>query len=238
MNKFTGKPASPGIAVGSVIYIPGKEPEEKRSIAVPDAEIQRYMGAVEQAIKELEELELHSAEPLGKGNAALFSVHRMMLEDDEFREKVRTIIQDNRLCAEYAIDQAAANISAIFSEMDDAYMKARAADVLDISDRLIRILSGRQSSFVLSDAPAIYAAADFFPSQVASFRQDSVLAIICADGSQTSHAAIFARALRIPAVFEIGSDLADLASHTVIVDGTTGILIADPDTETITLYQS
>ncbi len=238
MNKFTGKPASPGIAIGHVIFIPSKRPELKRSITAPDAEVERYLDAVDQAMKELEELELHSTEPLGKENAALFSVHKMMLEDDEFRENVLTVIQNDRLCAEYAIDQASANIAAIFSEMDDEYMKARAADILDISDRLIRILSGRQSSPALSDTPAIYAAADFFPSQVASFRHDSVLGIICTGGSQTSHAAIFARALRIPAVFEIGSDLADLAGHTVIVDGTTGILIADPDTETLTQYQS
>lgn len=238
MIKFTGKPASPGIATGAVVYFSAKKPEQKRGIAVPDTEVQRYLAAVKQAVKELEELELHAAEPLGKENAALFSVHKMMLEDDEFRENVLTIIQNDRLCAEYAIDQASANIAAIFSEMDDEYMKARAADILDISDRLIRILSGRQSSPLLSDAPAIYAAADFFPSQVASFSHDAVLAIICESGSQTSHAAIFARALKIPAVFEIGSNLADLAGRTMIVDGTAGILIADPDAQTIAQYQS
>ncbi len=238
MYTIVGKAVSPGIAIGRIVYFSQRKlTVERRSVADADIEVERFKLAVSQAGKELVDLAQRTEKELGKENAMLFEVHQMMLEDADYQDAVISIIRTEQVCAEYAVDQTAKQFSELFSHMDDDYMKARAADVQDVSNRVLRILSGDEISPSAPNTPSIYAAMDFSPSETAGFEPGKVLAMVCEAGSENSHTAIFARTMGIPAVIGLDNGLKDMNGHTVIVDGATGKIIVDPDEETLILYR-
>lgn len=238
MNTIEGKAAGPGIAIGRIVYV-NQQNQAMKNTPVDDEEIeiQRFLLAAHQAGKELGNLAQQTEKELGSENARLFEVHQMMLEDEDYQDNILTIIRSEKVCAEYAVEQTAKQLADTFSQMDDDYMKARAADIRDVSNRLLRILSGDEPTRFLQDTPAIYAAMDFLPSETAGFKPGKVLAMLCEEGSENSHAAIFARTMGIPAVIGLGSGLKNIEGRTIIADGHTGIIIVDPDEKTLAFYR-
>ena len=171
---------------------------------------------------------------LGEEQSLLFKIHQMMLEDLDYRETVTGLIRSEKVCAEYAVDQAAAQFSAMFTQMDDSYMRERAADVLDVSRRVLRLLTGREDDALMEAEPAIIAADDLAPSETARLDRERVLAFITAKGSASSHTAIFARTMGIPAVVGLGDSLLEAyGGREVFVDGTSGEVYVEPDAETV-----
>ena len=173
----------------------------------PGREIARFDAARERAIAQLAALEEETQERLGQEQALLFQIHQMMLEDLDYRESVTGIISGQLMNAEYAVDQTAAQFSQIFAQMDDAYMQQRASDVLDVSRRLISVLMGREEAGWAGDEPVILAADDLVPSETARLDRQRVLAFVTAQGTGSSHTAIFARTMGIPAVVGLGDAL-------------------------------
>lgn len=239
METLIGKAASPGIAIGSLLWAAHETISvEKRTVSDPEAEVQRFVDAQSKALLLLSELGEKAKVTLGEENALLFEIHQMMLTDGDFEDSIRSIIRTNQVCAEYAVNQTAENFAAAFSAMDDDYMKARAADVKDISKRLLEILSGQEDTEITSEAPCIYAAEDFTPSETARFARGRVLAMITEAGAKTGHTAIFARTMDLPAVMGLGPGLSRLNGRTVIVDGTAGLVLVDPDREKLVEYET
>lgn len=205
----------------------------KRQISDPEGEIARFDAARERAIAQLAALEEETQERLGQEQALLFQIHQMMLEDLDYRESVTGIISGQLMNAEYAVDQTAAQFSQIFAQMDDAYMQQRASDVLDVSRRLISVLMGREEAGWAGDEPVILAADDLVPSETARLDRQRVLAFVTAQGTGSSHTAIFARTMGIPAVVGLGDALLpDYDGREVYVDGAAGEVYIDPDPET------
>ena len=219
---------------GGKLYVLHRQTETpKRQISDPEGEIARFDAARERAIAQLAALEEETQERLGQEQALLFQIHQMMLEDLDYRESVTGIISGQLMNAEYAVDQTAAQFSQIFAQMDDAYMQQRASDVLDVSRRLISVLMGREEAGWAGDEPVILAADDLVPSETARLDRQRVLAFVTAQGTGSSHTAIFARTMGIPAVVGLGDALLpDYDGREVYVDGAAGEVYIDPDPET------
>ena len=175
---------------------------------------------------------------VGEADAAIFEVHQMMMEDQDYTESVENIIRTQEINAEYAIGTTADNFSSMFLAMDDEYMRGRAADVKDISDRLVRILSGAGKDNELADDRYIIAADDLAPSETVQLDKSKVMGFILQQGSSSSHTAILARSMGIPAVIGLGAGLTEEADgKTAIVDGASGEVIIDPDEEILEKYR-
>ena len=169
---------------------------------------------------------------VGDANAAIFEVHQMMLEDEDYNESVENIIHSQMVNAEYAVASTADNFAQMFEAMDDDYMRGRAADVRDISERVITVLAGGAGSGLDSDEPVIIAADDLAPSETVQLDKDKVLSFVTAHGSENSHTAILARTMGIPALIGTGIDLDEAVDGKLgIVDGTNGVVYVDPDAE-------
>ena len=239
MNKYTGKSVFGGIAIGKImVYEKGEHQVKRVKITDAEAEKNRYYEAVETAFKQLGELHDKALREVGEANAAIFEIHQMMLEDDDYKESVEHIIESQMVNAEYAIAQTGDNFSQMFAAMDDEYMRGRAADVKDITERLLGILSGNTGSGVDADGPVIMVAEDLAPSETVQMDKSKILSFVTQNGSVNSHTAILARTMGIPAL--IGSDIVideSLNGKLGIVDGTNGVVYIEPDDATLSAMQ-
>ena len=239
MNKYTGKSVFGGIAIGKImVYEKGEHQVKRVKITDAEAEKNRYYEAVETAFKQLGELHDKALREVGEANAAIFEIHQMMLEDDDYKESVEHIIESQMVNAEYAIAQTGDNFSQMFAAMDDEYMRGRAADVKDITERLLGILSGNTGSGVDADGPVIMVAEDLAPSETVQMDKSKILSFVTQKGSVNSHTAILARTMGIPAL--IGSDIVideSLNGKLGIVDGTNGVVYIEPDEATLSAMQ-
>jgi len=239
MNKYTGKSVFGGIAIGKImVYEKGEHQVKRVKITDAEAEKNRYYEAVERAFKQLGELHDKALREVGEANAAIFEIHQMMLEDDDYKESVEHIIESQMVNAEYAIAQTGDNFSQMFAAMDDEYMRGRAADVKDITERLLGILSGNTGSGVDVDEPVIMVAEDLAPSETVQMDKSKILSFVTQKGSVNSHTAILARTMGIPAL--IGSDIVideSLNGKLGVVDGTNGVVYIEPDEATLSAMQ-
>ena len=199
-----------------------------------EKEVERYHEATATAIQQLQELYDKALREVGEANAAIFEIHQMMLEDDDYAESIENMIQMQKVNAEYAVAQTADNFARMFSLMDDDYMKERAADVKDISERLLTVLQGEESQGVESQEPSIIVADDLAPSETVQLDKDKVLSFVTVHGSLNSHSAILARTMGIPALVGTKLPVDDTVNGKLgIVDGTNGIIYVDPDEVTL-----
>lgn len=235
MKKFTGKGVYGAIAMGKISVFQKQDTLIQRtSVKDTEAEKARVEAAKAAAAEQLQAIYEKALKEVGETNAQIFEIHMMMLEDDDYNESIQNIIDTQKVNAEYAVSITADNFAEMFSAMDDAYMQARAADVRDISDRIIANLTGNVAVQEDSGEKHIICADDLAPSETVSLDKDKVLAFVTAHGSSNSHTAILARNMNIPAVIGVGSDfLKEVQDGTeAIVDGFTGGIFVEPDEET------
>lgn len=235
--KMEGKSVFGGVAMGRLsIYKKNDQLVKRTKITDTDAEIQRYNEATEKAKRQLAALYEKASKEVGESSAAIFEVHQMMLDDLDYQESVVNMIQTQNVNAEYAVAVTGDNFSEIFAAMDDEYMKARAADVKDISNRVISVLQGIEDDGFDSSEPVILVAEDLAPSETVQLDKSFLLSFVTRYGSTNSHTAILARTMNIPAL--IGVDYSeDIDGHFGIVDGFEGVLYVDPDEEIIEQYK-
>lgn len=235
MKKFQGKGVYGAVAVGKISLFKKADAEVKRVHVVDtDNEKTRFEQAKSLAVEQLQEIYDKALKEVGEANAAIFEIHQMMLDDEDYNDSINNIIDSQSVNAEYAVAITADNFADMFSAMDDAYMNARAADVRDISNRLINILSGSVSIESESDEKIIICASDLAPSETVALDKDKVLAFVTAHGSSNSHTAILARNMNIPAIIGAGDEFLNEIKDggEAIVDGYTGEIFVDPDDET------
>ena len=233
MQIYKGKSVFGGIAIGKIsVYKKDEQLVKRVKIEDADAEMERYTDARNIAAAQLQKLYDKALKEVGEANAAIFEVHQMMLEDEDYNESVENIIHSQMVNAEYAVASTADNFAQMFEAMDDDYMRGRAADVRDISERVITVLAGGAGSGLDSDEPVIIAADDLAPSETVQLDKDKVLSFVTAHGSENSHTAILARTMGIPALIGTGIDLNETVDGKLgIVDGTNGVVYVDPDAE-------
>lgn len=235
MRIYKGKSVCGGTAIGRVcVYRKGEQQVRRVKVEDTQKEKDRYHRASRIAVEQLAELYEKAFKEVGERNAAVFEVHRMMLEDDDFMEAVENIIDLQGVNAEYAVAVTGKNFAQMFAAMDDEYMEGRAADVKDISERLLAILSGRGANGIRSEEPVIVLADDLAPSETVQMDKDKVLSFVTVHGSLNSHTAILARTMGIPAL--VGTDIPldeTVDGKTAIVDGANGCIYVDPDEDTV-----
>lgn len=236
MKIIKGKGVSNGIAIGT-IHFSGEDQVKVRRISTDNSELEisRFESARKLAVSQLKELFNKAVKEVGESNAQIFSIHQMMLEDMDYLDSVRNIISTQKVNAEYAVAVTSDNFAAMFSDMDDEYMKARSADVMDISDRIIRNLSDRNTDNSLSSGKdLIICADDLTPSETVQMDKSSVIAFVTRKGSANSHTAILARTMAIPAIIGAGSPLEEsLEGSFAIINAFTGEIFIDPDEATL-----
>ena len=237
MDTYTGKSIFKKIAIGKILfYQKGEQTIKRTHIEEVDAELKRYEKARAAAIEQLDALHEKALKEVGEANAAVFEVHAMMLEDDDYVDSIVNIIESQQVNAEFAVATTGDNFSKMFANMDDDYFKARAADVKDISERLINILSGKEGDQVIGDQPVIVVADDLAPSETVQMDKKKLLGFVTKYGSANSHTAILARTMNIPAL--IGVDIQEeWNGKLAVVDGYEGILYLEPDGETLARLQ-
>lgn len=235
MEVYQGKSVFGGIAIGRISVHKKDEQQVKRvKIENPELEIERYRQAKQTAMEQLRGLYQKALKEVGEANAAIFEIHQMMLEDDDYNESVENIIRMQQVNAEYAVASTGDNFSQMFASMDDDYMKARSADVKDISERVLRVLSGKTQGSVAGEEPVIIVADDLAPSETVQLNKDLVLSFVTVHGSVNSHTAILARTMSIPALIGTNIPLTEeIDGRMGIVDGRDGCIYVDPDEETL-----
>lgn len=235
MQIYNGKSVFGGIAIGKISVYQKKEQQVKRvKIDDPEQEMARYEKAKAEGIKQLQGLYDKALREVGEANAAIFEVHQMMMEDEGYNESVENIIRSQGVNAEYAVATTGDNYAQMFSAMDDDYMRERAADVRDISERLLTILNGEETGAVDADEPKIIVAEDLAPSETVQLDKDKVLSFVTVKGSLNSHTAILARTMAIPALVNTSVSLeSEMDGRLGIVDGANGIFYVDPDEATL-----
>lgn len=233
MEQFSGKSIFKGIAIGRVLFYSKNQQQVKREkIEDVEGEVARYEKARETAVEQLGALHDKALAEVGETNAMIFEVHAMMLEDDDYNDSVYNMIRNDKVNAEYAVAVTGDNFSVMFAEMEDEYFKARAADVKDISERVICALQGRSSDGSLGEEPVIVVAEDLAPSETVQMDKSKLLAFVTRLGSSNSHTAILARTMNIPAL--IGVEISEKWNGKMaVVDGRDGTLYVDPDMETL-----
>ena len=234
MQVYHGKSVFGGIAIGKISVFSKKEHRIVRvKISDIDAELARFEVAKQTVLTQLAALYEKACREVGEANAAIFEVHQMMLEDDDFIDSVKNIITTQQVNAEYAVGLTADNFANMFSAMDDEYMRGRAADVKDISERLISILKGSADGGLDAEEPVIVLAEDLAPSETVQMNKDKILSFVTVHGSVNSHTAILARTMGIPALVDTGLTLTeDMDGKESIVDGFDGVIYIEPDEET------
>ena len=235
MEVYQGKSVFGGIAIGRISVHKKDEQQVKRvRIEDPEQEILRYRQAKQTAMEQLKGLYQKALKEVGEANAAIFEIHQMMLEDDDYNESVENIIRMQQVNAEYAVASTGDNFAQMFSVMDDDYMRARSADVKDISERVLSVLGGRATGIAASGEPVIIVADDLAPSETVQLNKDLVLSFVTVHGSVNSHTAILARTMSIPALIGTAIPLTDDIDGKVgIVDGKNGCIYVDPDEDTL-----
>ncbi|MGN8888125.1 phosphoenolpyruvate--protein phosphotransferase [Blautia sp. HCP28S3_G10] len=243
MQRFQGKSVYKGIAMGPVVVLKKNDYQVKRTrIEDPDAEAKRVTEAVTKSQEQLGRLYDKAVKEVGEASAAIFEVHQMMIEDEDYLEAIQNMIQTEQVNAEYAVAVTGDNFAEMFAAMDDDYMKARSADIKDISERLVRNLSGQEDTDLSSIEPSVIVADDLSPSETVQMDKDKILAFVTVHGSTNSHTAILARMMNIPALIGVSMDLDEFhTGMTAVVDGFQGQVIFDPDedvkAETVTRMQ-
>lgn len=239
MDIVQGKSVFGGVAIGKILLLKNEEQQIKRvKISNKENEIHRYETARDEAIRQLGELYDKALVEVGETNAAIFEIHQMMLSDDDYNDSVVNIINSQSINAEYAVGVTSDIFSEMFSNMDDEYMKERAADVKDISERVINILMGKGSMENAWAEPVIIVANDLAPSQTVQLDKEKILAFVTVHGSVNSHTAILARTMGIPAL--IGTKLEkieEINGKTGIVDGINSSFIIEPDDDMMNKMQ-
>lgn len=235
MEVLKGKSVLQKIAIGRLYVFEKKESSWKKcSITDADAEMARFAAAKENAERQLELLYQEALKQVGEENAMIFDVHKIMLEDLDYLEAVENKIRTEMVNAEYAVTITGEEFAAVFSSMDDEYMKARAADVIDVSGRVVKILEGREEAGLHTKEPVIILAEDLSPSETIQMDKSKILAFVTKGGSANSHTAILARSLNIPSL--VNTDIRiDRAYHgkEAVVDGVSGMLFIEPDADTL-----
>lgn len=237
MVVLEGKSVFGGIAIGPIaVFDKGDDQVKRWSIEDVEAEKGRFEKAKEKAKTELAGLYEKALKEVGETNAMIFEVHQMMLDDLDYIESITNMIDTQKINAEFAVATTGDNFSQMFAAMEDAYMKERAADVRDISNRVIRILQGKESGGISGDEPVILVAEDLAPSETVQLDKSRVLSFVTKFGSTNSHTAILARTMNIPAL--IGVDYpSGLGGKMAVVDGFEGKIFVDPDEETLQRYE-
>ena len=234
MQCFQGKSVYKGIAMGPIVVLKKNDYQVKRiRIEDTEAEVKRMEEALKASQEQLQKLYDKAVREVGEASAAIFEVHQMMLEDEDYLEAIQNMIRTEQVNAEYAVAVTGDNFAEMFASMDDDYMKARSADIKDISERLVRNLSGQGDVDLSSIEPSIIVADDLSPSETVQMDKDKILAFVTVHGSTNSHTAILARMMNIPALIGVKMDLEAFQSGmTAVVDGFQGMVTFDPDEET------
>ena len=236
MQVYSGKSVFGGIAIGKISVYKKNEQQVKR-VRTEDTkgELARYEAAKAAAVEQLQELYQKALKEVGEANAAIFEIHQKMLYDGDYNESVENIIETQKVNAEYAVAVTGDNFAQMFRAMDDDYMRERAADVKDISERVLSILNGGQKGKVVTDEPVIIVADDLAPSETVQLEKDMVLSFVTVHGSVNSHTAILARTMAIPAL--IGTEELPLDDTVdgklAVVDGLNGKIYVEPDAQTL-----
>lgn len=235
MEIYNGKSVFGGIAIGRIsVYKKGEQQVKRNRITDVDAELSRFEDAKKTAIEQLQGLYNKALKEVGEANAAIFEVHQMMLDDGDYNESIANIIKSQEVNAEYAVASTGDNFSQMFAAMEDDYMRARAADIKDISERIISILSGKGDNAIGADEPAIIVADDLAPSETVQLDKDMVLSFVTVHGSLNSHTAILARTMAIPALVGTPLPLDESVDGKLgVVDGGAGVIYVDPDEKTL-----
>ena len=236
MQVYSAKSVFRGIAIGKISVYKKNEQQVKR-VRTEDTkgELARYEAAKAAAVEQLQELYQKALKEVGEANAAIFEIHQMMLDDGDYNESVENIIETQKVNAEYAVAVTGDNFAQMFRAMDDDYMRERAADVKDISERVLSVLNGGQKGKVVTDEPVIIVADDLAPSETVQLEKDMVLSFVTVHGSVNSHTAILARTMAIPAL--IGTEELPLDDTVdgklAVVDGLNGKIYVEPDAQTL-----
>ena len=239
MEQYQGKSVFGGVAIGRIhVFSKGQQQVKRIKVQDTEAEKKRYREAVQTAITELQGLYDKALKEVGEANAAIFEMHQMMLEDEDFTESVENIIDSQSVNAEYAVASTGDNFAQMFASMDDEYMRGRAADVKDISERLVSVLNGASRQQMDADEPVIVMAVDLAPSETVQMDKDKVLSFVTTQGSVNSHTAILARTTSIPALIGVDMPLdAELEGKFAIVDGDNGTVYIDPSEDVLAQMQ-
>lgn len=239
MLTFQGKSVINGVAIGKIfIYKRGEQQVKRVKVEDTKSELVRFRTAQQEAIKQLQDLYEASVKSIGEASAAIFEIHQMMLQDDGFVEAIENIIQTQSVNAEYAVAATSDNFYKMFSDMEDDYMRERAADVKDISERLLTVLNGKSAGMEKLSEPVIIAADDLAPSETVQLDKEKVLAFVTVHGSLNSHTAILAKTMNIPAL--IGTPIpldGTVDGKPAIIDGAKGILYVEPEEEILAQMQ-
>ncbi len=233
---YNGKGVYGAVAIGHISVYKRQDASVTRAeITDKDAELKRVEDAKAKATSQLQQIYDKALKEVGEENAQIFEVHMMMLEDDDYNESIVNIIETQSVNAEYAVSVTSDNFAEMFAAMDDSYFQARAADVRDISNRLIACLTDGNADSSFGDEKVIICADDLAPSETVSLDKDKVLAFVTAYGSSNSHTAILARNMNIPAIIGVGEEFLSSIKDGdfAIVDGFTGEVFVDPDSETL-----
>ncbi len=238
MITFTGKGAFGGYAMGQILFYNRIQTGIKaHTVDDPISELERFFAAQKTAIEQLGELYEKALLEVGRSSAMIFQIHQMMLEDVDYVGSITNMIQNQGQNAEYAVSVTAAKFANMFATMDDPYMRERSADVKDISQRLINVLTHNHDGVISFEKPVIIAANDLVPSEIMQLDKDKVLAFVTCHGSINSHTAILARIMNIPAVVNLGTDFTkEYDGREAIVDGYNGKLIISPNQEATAYY--
>lgn len=239
MKVFNGTAVFSGVAFGKIsIYKRNEQQIKREHVENTEGEVARFESAKSEAIHQLKGLYEKALKEVGEANAQIFEVHQMMLDDLDYVESITSIIKDQKVNAEYAVATTADNFANLFASMDDAYMKERAADVKDVSERVLNVLSGQNSASNTSSEATIVVADDLAPSETVQLDKDKVKAFVTLYGSTQSHTAILARTMNIPALINTNIGLSDeFDGKDAIVDGFTGTIYVEPDQGTIALMK-
>ncbi|MGN1433618.1 MAG: phosphoenolpyruvate--protein phosphotransferase [Ruminococcus sp.] len=240
MARFIGKGVYSAVAIGKIsIFKRQKVKIDSFKVSDKKAELNRFENAKQSAIAQLEEIYNKALSEAGEDNAQIFEIHMMMIEDEDYNDAITDMISSQSFNAEYAVSTASNSFAEMFSSMDDDYMQARAADVRDISDRIINCLTDSNLEQLSSDDKLIICADDLAPSETINFDKNNVLAFVTAYGSSNSHTAILARSMNIPAIIGVGEEFLEKISdgQIAVADGFTGELIVEPDSETLAFYE-
>ena len=238
MITIQGKGVSTGVGIGSIYYYK-RATTEISTYEVEDTEAEwgRFKDAQAKAVEQLGELAEKTAIEVGEEEAFLFETHQMLAEDMDYEEAIEAIIKEEKLNAETAVSRTAEVFAEMFANMDDEYMRGRAADVKDVSKRILNILCGVVQGGIDSDVPVIVAADDLAPSETIQLDKSKILGFVTSLGSGSSHTAILARTMGIPAIVGLGDDLKEsFAGRNAVIDGATGAVVINPDEDTVLQY--
>ena len=235
MVVYEGKAVFEGVAIGKLsVYKKNEETVKREKVEDVEAEIARYAEAREAAVEQLQALYEKAVKEVGEASAEIFEAHQMMVEDEDFIEAAESIIQSQSVNAEYAVAETGDNFKKMFEEMEDEYFRGRAADIKDISERIIRILQGNGNAGIESDEPSIIVADDLAPSETVQMDKDKILSFVTVHGSANSHTSILAKTMNIPAIIGCSIPLTDeVDGKQAIVDGFEGKVYVDPEPEVL-----